>query len=234
MVTSEHLCGAQSVHNPDLAYGTLTDQEGNVYKTIVIGIQEWMAENHNTSTYRNREPIANVTESGQWNTLTTGVWCFYNNDSAYKCPYGKLYNWHAVNDSRNLCPSGWHVPNDDEWNTLVGFIDPAYNPSIAGEQSAMAGKELKSLGINYWLDSRSKPIKVDFLHRPGRIERLADCLTILDLRGFGGVPPLSIRSTLGIAFYQTPAMEFSATMAKAETDLRYVVFEINYPNLNSS
>ena len=146
-----HSCGAPEVHNTVLNYGNLTDQEGNLYKTIVIGTQEWMAENLNTSVYQNGDTIVNVIEGSEWNTLTTGAWCFYNNDSQYDCPYGKLYNWHAVNDSRNVCPAGWHVPSDDEWNILVGYIDPAYNPSISGEQSPFVGKELKSLGMSYWM-----------------------------------------------------------------------------------
>jgi hypothetical protein len=122
-------CGAPNVHNPAKTYGSMTDQQGNVYKTIVIGSQEWMAENLKTSIYRNGEAIANVTDDSQWQVLTTGAWCYYNNDNQFNCPHGKLYNWYAVADPRNLCPTGWHVPTDGEWNVLIGYLDSVYDPN---------------------------------------------------------------------------------------------------------
>lgn len=115
---SSHSCGASNVHNPNKTYGSMTDQQGNVYKTILIGNQVWMAENLKTSIYRNGDPIPNVTDNEVWSGLSTGAWCFYNNDSAYECPYGKLYNWYACMDSRGLCPQGWHVPSFTDWATL--------------------------------------------------------------------------------------------------------------------
>jgi uncharacterized protein (TIGR02145 family) len=135
-----HSCGATNVHNPAKTYSTMTDQQGNVYKTIVIGTQEWMAENLKTTIYRNGDAITNVTDNTQWSGLTTGAWCSYNNDSQYDCPYGKLYNWYAVADPRNVCPIGWHVPTDDEWTTLTSFL--------GGEP--VAGGKLKSTGLQYW------------------------------------------------------------------------------------
>jgi uncharacterized protein (TIGR02145 family) len=140
---SAHTCGATNVHNPAKTYGSMTDQEGNVYKTIVIGAQEWMAENLKTTIYNNGEPIANVNESNLWADLATfslGAWCYYNNDSQYDCPYGKLYNWYAVADPRNICPTGWHVPSDAEWTTLTTFL---------GSESAAGGK-MKGTGLQYW------------------------------------------------------------------------------------
>jgi uncharacterized protein (TIGR02145 family) len=117
-----HSCGATNVHNSENIYGSMTDQQGNVYRTILIGTQEWMAENLKTSVYRNGQPIANVTNNDQWVGLTTGAWCYYNNDIQYECPYGKLYNWYAVSDPRNVCPIGWHVPTDAEWTLLVNQL----------------------------------------------------------------------------------------------------------------
>ena len=143
-----HSCGEDSVHNQNLNYGTLTDLQGNVYKTILIGTQEWMAENLKTSIYRNGEAIDNVTNFTQWGNLTTGAWCNYYNNIEYDCPYGKLYNWHAVVDSRNLCPVGWHVPDNDEWSVLVNYLDPNAN----GNDSNVAGGKMKSTGLQYWLD----------------------------------------------------------------------------------
>ncbi len=136
-----HTCGVTNVHNPAKTYGTMTDQQGNVYKTIVIGNQEWMAENLKTTLYRNGVAIPNVTNATQWRGLTTGAWCSYNNDAQYDCPYGKMYNWYTVVDSRNLCPTGWHVPSDAEWTTLTN--------TLGGE--GIAGGKMKSTGTQYWL-----------------------------------------------------------------------------------
>ena len=107
--------------NPNLTYGTVTDIDGNVYKTISIGNQTWMAENLRTTKYRNGDPITN--ETGNWTDLETGVYSWYsNNETQYKAIYGALYNWFAVADSRNLAPSGWHVATDAEWTTLTEYL----------------------------------------------------------------------------------------------------------------
>ncbi|MFM2201748.1 MAG: hypothetical protein RL040_948, partial [Bacteroidota bacterium] len=140
-----HTCGAANVHNPNLTYGSMTDQEGNVYKTIVIGTQEWMAENLNTSIYRNGDVIVANLDEGEWyNTYltNTGSWVYYNNDPTFECPYGKLYNHYATVDSRGLCPSGWQLPSIDEYETLVLFLEPSWN----GSSSFTAGGDLKSIG----------------------------------------------------------------------------------------
>jgi uncharacterized protein (TIGR02145 family) len=133
--------------------GSVVDQDGNTYATIVIGTQEWMAENLRTTTYRNGDPIPNVTDNTQWQGLTTGAWAHYNHDSQYENPYGKLYNGYAVNDPRNVCPVGWHVPSEAEWNTLIGYLDPDYNPEASGggmPHSSTAGGVMKSTGTQYW------------------------------------------------------------------------------------
>jgi uncharacterized protein (TIGR02145 family) len=135
-----HSCGAFNVHNPSKTYGSMIDQEGNVYKTIVIGNQEWMAENLKTSTYRNGDAIMNETDAGQWSVLTTGASCSYDNNSQNDCPYGKLYNWYAVADPRNVCPTGWHVPNDAEWTVLTNYAGGV----------EVAGGKMKSTGIQHW------------------------------------------------------------------------------------
>ena len=120
--TTLHSCGAPNVHNPDLTYGSMTDQEGNVYKTIVIGTQEWMAENLNTSIYRNGDAIPTNLDNAAWFGATSGAWAYYNNDSSYVCPYGKLYNWYACADARQICPMGWHLPTDAEWTMLTNYL----------------------------------------------------------------------------------------------------------------
>jgi uncharacterized protein (TIGR02145 family) len=117
-----HSCGTANVHNSEISYGTMTDQEGNVYRTVVIGNQEWMAENLKTSIYRNGQTIATNLTDLEWQNLITGAWSSYNDDSQFDCPYGKLYNWYAVADPRNVCPTGWHVPTDVEWSVLTDYL----------------------------------------------------------------------------------------------------------------
>lgn len=103
----------------------VTDKDGNVYKTVTIGTQEWTSENLNVEHYRNGDLIPQVQNKNEWLNLTTGAWCYYNNDSANGKTYGKLYNWFAVNDSRGLAPEGWHIPSDTEWTILTDFLGGA-------------------------------------------------------------------------------------------------------------
>jgi len=99
-------------------YGSMTDADGNTYKTVQIGSQVWMAENLKVTKYRNGTAITNVTGNSAWSALSSGAYCWYdNNSSANKDTYGALYNWHAVS-SGTLCPTGWHVPTRDDWNSL--------------------------------------------------------------------------------------------------------------------
>jgi uncharacterized protein (TIGR02145 family) len=130
------------IFNPNLTYGTMTDQDGNTYKTITIGTQTWMAENLRTTKWRNGGaiPIPYVTDDNEWENLTYGAYCNYNNDAKYTPVYGRLYNWFAVNDSRNLAPAGWHVPSDDEWTTLAFYLGGV----------SVAGGKLKETGTSHW------------------------------------------------------------------------------------
>jgi len=121
----------------------VTDIDGNTYKTVKIGTQEWMAENLKVTRYRNGNPVPNVTNNTEWSGLTTGAWCYYNNDTTNNAIYGKLYNWHAVVDNQRICPTGWHVPTDVEWTSLMNFIDPI---GPGGDGSAFAGGMMKSTG----------------------------------------------------------------------------------------
>jgi len=100
----------------------VVDIDGNTYTTIKIGSQEWMVENLKTTRYRNGDAIPNVTADGTWAALTTSAWCNYNNNAANGAIYGKLYNWYAVVDSRNLAPAGWHIPTDAEWTELENYL----------------------------------------------------------------------------------------------------------------
>ncbi|MCG8344260.1 MAG: fibrobacter succinogenes major paralogous domain-containing protein [Chlorobiales bacterium] len=87
--------------------------------SVKIGQQVWMAKTLDVTHYRNGDPILQVQDPNEWAMLTTGAWCYYENDSLNGTLYGKLYNWYAVNDPRGLAPEGWHIPDDEEWQTLV-------------------------------------------------------------------------------------------------------------------
>jgi len=120
--------------------GTVTDIDGNVYNTVTIGVQVWMAENLKVTHYRNGDAIPNVTDNGQWSDLSTGVYCNYDNNESNVATYGRLYNWYAVEDSRNIAPEGWHVPSDTEWQTLVDYLGGA----------SVAGVKMKETGTIHW------------------------------------------------------------------------------------
>ena len=104
-------------------YGALTDLDGNSYKTIIIGTQEWMAENLKTTKYGNGDSIPKVSDDDDWKEQNEGAYCWYDNSEVpNKDTYGALYNWFAVSDYRNICPQDWHVPNDEEWIILTDFL----------------------------------------------------------------------------------------------------------------
>jgi uncharacterized protein (TIGR02145 family) len=116
------------------------DNSGNIYSIVTIGTQVWMAENLRTSKYNDGTSIPKVTNNSEWHELTTGAYCWYNNDSAtYEIPYGKLYNWFTVN-TRKLCPNGWHVSGEKEWIVLTTYLGGA----------KIAGGKLKETGTAHW------------------------------------------------------------------------------------
>jgi uncharacterized protein (TIGR02145 family) len=116
----------------------VTDIDGNVYKTLTLGTQVWMAENLKTTKYKDGTAITCPgTNFTLWANNTDGAFASYNNDAANKNAYGALYNWHAVNTNK-LCPSGWHVPSNDEWATLVTYV---------GDN---AGGKMKEAGTVHW------------------------------------------------------------------------------------
>ena len=127
--------------------GTLTDIDGNIYPSITICSQVWMAKNLNTSRYRNGDAIPEVQDTAVWRTTTTGAWCYYANTTANGTTYGKLYNWYAVNDPRGLAPAGWHVASDAEWTTVGNCLG---GELTAGGKMKTTGT--KQAGTGLWED----------------------------------------------------------------------------------
>jgi uncharacterized protein (TIGR02145 family) len=119
---------------------SITQAQVNI-ESVIIGEQTWMVKNLDVATYRNGDPIPNITNEAEWKKLTSGAYCYYKNDSAtYAAIYGKLYNWFAVNDPRGLAPKGWHVPSDAEWTTIENYL--------GGKE--VAGGKMKEIGTIHW------------------------------------------------------------------------------------
>jgi len=149
-----------------------TDQEGNAFTSVIIGSQEWMSENLSVASYSDGSPIPQVTDPNSiatdpnlWGNLTTGAWCWYNNDSAtYAAIYGRLYNWYAVAGiydeasannpalRKKLAPTGWHVPTYAEWSSIINFLDASAdesnNVNVAGGMMKTTG--YISTGTGFW------------------------------------------------------------------------------------
>ncbi len=131
--------------------GIVTDIDGNIYKTVKIGNQWWMAENLKVTHYQNGDSIPHVTDDIQWRNLTTGAYCNYNNDTTNVAIYGRLYNWDAVNDNRNIAPTGWHVPSDNEWKQLEMQLGMSQSQANAtGFRGTDEGGKMKEGGTAHW------------------------------------------------------------------------------------
>ncbi|TVR38395.1 MAG: PEGA domain-containing protein [Cryomorphaceae bacterium] len=129
------------------------DADGNKYKTVTIGNQQWMAENLKTQRFSNGDPILEIKNDYEWDSKEP-VRCQYENNKRMAKKYGELYNWYVVNDERNVCPSGWKIPSDREWTELAVHIDHRagrpdesinYLGHGSGLQSATAGGKMKRI-----------------------------------------------------------------------------------------
>lgn len=120
-----------------------TDADSNNYAVVQIGNQIWMEENLKTTHYRDGTPIPNVSDSAAWANITTGAYCNFHNDTVEGEHYGRLYNYYAVDDSRNLCPVGWHVPSNHEWNLLEKFVDNTVDTTALGGTGLFIGRIMK-------------------------------------------------------------------------------------------
>ena len=136
---------------------SISDVDGNVYQTVTICNQTWTKSNLNVSKYRNGDEILQATTPSELNGLSTGAWCYYQNNTANGTIYGKLYNWYAVNDPRGLAPQGWHIPSDAEWTSLINCLGGEYE----------AGRALKKTGVSHWEDPNDATNSSGFTALPG-------------------------------------------------------------------
>ena len=116
------------------------DIDGNIYETVQIGEQIWTTTNLKVTHYRNGDPIPTGLSNSSWSSTNSGAYAVYDNNESNADTYGYLYNWYAVDDSRNIAPEGWHVPTDDEWQTLIDHLGG----------SSVAGGKMKETGTSHW------------------------------------------------------------------------------------
>ena len=120
--------------------GTVADIDGNLYHTITIGTQVWMVENLKVTKYRNGDLIPIVTDNTQWGSLTTSAYCNYNNDANNASICGRLYNWYAATDARDISPPGWHVASFNDFDILITYL--------GGD--SLAGGKMRETGTVHW------------------------------------------------------------------------------------
>ncbi len=120
--------------------GIVTDFDGNIYQSVKIGTQWWMAENLKTTHYRNGNPIEHIPDPVAWERMTAGAWCQYENRADIPAAYGHLYNWYAVTDPQGLAPEGWRIPSDADWQALSDALGNTND----------AGGKLKQVGTEHW------------------------------------------------------------------------------------
>lgn len=155
-----------AVFNPDKSYGSMTDIDGNIYKTITIGNQTWMAENLRVTKYNNGVSIPNIVDNEEWASLTTGAFCNYNNtnDLDTIATYGRLYNWYAVADTQQIAPEGWRVSTVADWNELVDLL--------GGD--TIAGNAIKEVGIAHWKNPYESSNNSGFTAIPSGMRELSE------------------------------------------------------------
>ncbi len=145
--------------------GTVTDIDGNIYPSVIIGSQEWMAKNLKTTRYNNGDAISNVTDGITWRNSTNGAYSYYNNDNSYADTYGAIYNIYAVKKG-NLCPAGWRVPNDDDFQSLEMYIGMSEIDALGtGWRGTDQGSQLKS--VSGWNNNGNGTNTIGFNALPG-------------------------------------------------------------------
>lgn len=122
------------------SFGSVYDSDGNIYSTVLIGSQLWMAENLRVSAFNDGSLVPNLISSNDWINANGPAWSSYENNANNENLYGKLYNWYTVADPRNICPIGWHVPSQAEWDTLTEHLGGYL----------VAGGKLKITGTQFW------------------------------------------------------------------------------------
>jgi uncharacterized protein (TIGR02145 family) len=148
---------------------TVTDIDGNVYITIVINGQEWMAQNLKVTHYRNGDEIPTGFTDSEWGNLLSGAYADYNNNPSYSETFGKLYNWYAIDDSREICPQDYHVPTDEDYMEIEIFLGMGQSEAenIGWRGSNQGGKLKESLYYHWYMPNEGATNVSNFTALPG-------------------------------------------------------------------
>jgi uncharacterized protein (TIGR02145 family) len=171
-------CICAGTFNNNVSYNAgdgVVDIDGNNYNTVMIAGMEWMGSNLKVTKFSNGDPLITNLYGTNWQTNTAPAYGSAANNIVINDPiYGKLYNFSAVEDSRNICPTGWHVSTDAEWTSLINYLDPTQQSGIYGMQSAIAGGFLK--GPAGWGDPNTGASNISGLNfkAGGMISDIAD------------------------------------------------------------
>lgn len=197
LMLSFQSCKKDSEDTTLIETGTVTDIDGNTYKTVKIGFQWWMAENLRVTHFRNGANITEVRENSAWIDHKSSAWCNYENDANNDLVYGKLYNFYAISDTQNICPIGWHIPTNSEWSALETTV---------GRNTLLGGK-LKEIGFSHWIKPNTGATnETGFTALPGG-QRFY--LGSFDSKGFNGYWWSSTAANDSMAWYRSLSYGFS-------------------------
>jgi uncharacterized protein (TIGR02145 family) len=187
--------GNEIIFSTSAAGPVVTDIDGNLYGTIIIGTQTWMSENLKTTKYNDGTAIPFVTVPSSWAALYSPGYCWYNNDEGtYKGTYGALYNGYVVNqtNSKKVCPSGWHVPTDAEWRIMASYLGGAN----------YAGGKLKETGLIHWLTPNTGATnETGFIARPGGFRNIDGTFAYIGSSGYWWTSSTDNSTTPAIFWY---------------------------------
>lgn len=176
--------------------GEIVDVNGTSYETVQIGNQVWMADNLNVTHYRNGDPIPSITNNQEWEEMKEGAYSYYRNFWYFGRVYGALYNWHAVNDERGLCPEGWRIPDDYDWRELSRYL--------GGREEA--GGKLKATSLRWMRPNEGATDETGFSALPGGYRHSNG--TFYNIRKFGDYWT-SLGFPDGYAYFRSFCNEYS-------------------------
>jgi uncharacterized protein (TIGR02145 family) len=165
-----------TTYTEDLTFTTFAaiDADNNYYHSINIGTQKWMKENLKTTKYNDNTDIPTITDNTAWSNLATPAYCLYNNEMTNKDSYGLMYNWFAV-ETGKLCPLGWHIPDNSEWNVLISYLGGM----------DLAGGKLKEKSNTHWqIPNTEATNESGFTGLPGGNRDLLGPFYNLEQRGY--------------------------------------------------
>ena len=156
---------AYAINSAGTSYGSsisfttfdVEDADGNGYNTVVIGTQVWLKQNLKTTHFQNGDAISRVSSDAEWSNSTGPSYCYYNNDLSKASEYGNLYNFYTVEDSRNVCPTGWRVSSMDDWIVLMRTLGDEFTADV----------KIREAGTSHWVKDVGADNSTGFTFLPG-------------------------------------------------------------------